>query len=258
MNRLHVVIILSSFFLFYDAKAQYYEEPDTVVIEKKNTIGLYISPAVNFMMNSFTHNPRVGIQYKRWLTDYKRLRLSLVHDKIKFSEADETFDPDNFISATDSSFTVATEKRNQRKTTLRAGMEWTNYQEKVDGFFGIDLIAGYKLDEYEMKMETYRWKNYTYPNGDTIQDFRQDQRLTRWPYAYKYEFIELGISPIIGWRFDIKSNFEFVVSASPEVSIAIPVASEWLGELPMPIGSPPDTEIEFRLRLLEMVLSYRF
>lgn len=258
MNKLRLAVITFSLLVCSRVKAQYYSHPDSIVLENRNTLGLYISPAVNFMMNSFAHNPRFGIQYKRWLTDYKRLRLSLVRDYIKFYETTDEFPINKYLSTKDSLLIVSSSQRNQQKTTLRAGLEWNSYSDNIDGFFGLDLIAGYKKDKYEMKLETYSWSKSSQYIGDTLYHFQLNQNQTTYPYAYNNTFIELGISPIIGWRFDIKDNFEFAVWASPEVTIAVPVSSEWLGDNPIPSGSTPDTEIEFRLRLLEMVLSYRF
>lgn len=257
MKTPQLVVLLTALLFISNMKAQYYEEPDTVIIENKNTLGLYVSPLATFMMNSFVHNPRVGIQYKRLLAPYKRLRLSLVNDIINYSYADEETNPIDFIKGTNEAIIVESEKRKEQKTTLRAGIEWSDYTKKVDALFGLDLMAGYKTDEYSLTEERYDFSPVVF-EGDTGYFLNTVPTKTTIPYSYFYEFIELGISPIIGWRFDIKDNFEFAVTASPEVTVAIPIASEWRGELPMPIGSPPDTEIEFRLRLLEMVLSYRF
>lgn len=257
MKKLQLIILLISLLCILNMKAQYYEEPDTVIIENKNTLGLYVSPLATFMMNSFVHNPRIGIQYKRLLAPYKRLRLSLVNDVIKYSYADEETNPIDFIKGTNEAIIAESEARKEQKTTLRAGLEWSDYTKKVDALFGLDIIAGYNTDEYSLTESRYDFTPVVI-EGDTGYFLNTAPTKIATPYSYFYEYIEVGLAPVIGWRFDIKNNWEFVVAASPEVSVAIPIASEWRGEQPMPIGSTPDTEIEFRLRLLEMVLSYRF
>lgn len=241
----------------FKIKAQYYELPDSIAIENKNTIGVFVSPIAGFMLNSFVYSPRYGLQYKRWLTDYKRLRLSLVHDFIEYDYGNNDFDESRFVQSTGSTLWMLSEFRTQRKTTLRAGLEWTDYSSKVDGYFGVDVIMGYKTDEYDMFYKAYNY--YTSTNSaDTADYVLANPALDRKPYSYYYQYIEFGIAPIIGWRFDIKKRFEFTVNASPELTVAIPVAQQWRGDAPMPYESRADTEIEFRLRLLEMVLSYRF
>lgn len=238
-------------------KAQYYELPDSVIIENKNSLGFYVSPVAAFMLNSFAYSPRFGLQYKRWLTDYKRLRLSLVHDFIEYDFGNNDFDESRFVQSTGSTLWMLSESRMQRKTTLRAGMEWTDYSSKIDSYFGFDIIAGYKSDEYDTYYKAYDY--YTSTNStDTADYVVANTSMDKRPYSYYYQYLEFGIAPIIGWRFDIKKRFEFTINASPELSVAIPIAQEWRGEMPMPIESRADTEIEFRLRLLEMVLSYRF
>jgi hypothetical protein len=209
------------------------------------------------MMNSFVHNPRIGIQYKRILAPYKRLRLSLVNDIINYTYTDDGTNAIDFIKGTNEAIIVESEVRKEQKTTLRAGLEWSDYTKKVDALFGLDLMAGYKTDEYSLTEELYDFSPVVI-EGDTGYFLNSTPTKTATPYSYFYEFLEVGLAPVIGWRFDIKDNWEFVVTASPEVRVSIPFASEWRGDEPMPIGSPPDTEIEFRLRLLEMVLSYRF
>ncbi len=237
--------------------AQYYELPDTVIIDKKNTVGLYVSPVAGFMMNSFILNPRYGVQYKRWLNEYKRLRLSVVHDVVQYEYDNNKFSPSNFVQSTGSTIMMLSEWRQQRKTTLRAGIEWTQYTKKIDSFFGFDIIAGYKTDEYYMDHTAYDYYTST-GSQDTANYIQANPAKSYRPYSYYNQYIELGIAPVIGWRFDVKNNWEFAVNVSPEVTVAIPVANQWKGDWPMPIESAPDTEIEFRLRLLEMVLSYRF
>lgn len=254
MYKIQIISVLAILLSVVDMQGQYYSERDTMTIDKKNSIGLYISPIVSFLMNSYANNPRYGLQYKRLIQNNKQLRLSLVYDQIKYQYRNNFPIEDNMVAISDSSFTIENESRNNRIATVRAGFEWSNYQKSYQGFFGLDIIAGYKDDLYHLEQLNYQ----TIQTTDGISFFRFDPTMNDLLYSYTYKFLILGVSPIIGWRFDIKNRLSYAISVSPEVTTAIPISSTWSGSSVFPLSSPPDTEIEFRLRVLEMVLSYRF
>lgn len=233
--------------------AQYYTEPDSVSV-KKNSIGLFITPIVSFAMDAYAPNPRYGVQYKRWLAPYKRLRIAYVHDKMLFDAPGDNLKDDNLLEITDKTITVFSESRKQWRNTLHIGLEWNESIKSNDAFFGLDIIAGYKQDHYQLKYAEYHY--YTSPAGELqIDDY--PSTLTT-PYGYHYDYIQLGIAPILGWRFNIREHFEFAVNASPEFTVSLPAKSEWLGTRTPPQVQLAQNEIEFRIRVLEMVLSYRF
>jgi hypothetical protein len=256
MNRYLIPLMCLVSFLSEGLQAQYYAEPDSVSV-KKNSLGLIITPAVSFAMDAYAPNPRYGVQYKRRLSPNKQLRLTYIHDKIKYGEPlDEDYMQDVLL-ITNNTFRVYSNTRKELRNSLRIGMEWTETVQSHDAFFGFDIIAGYQKDRYELTHLVYNYYTPSYPAGSS-QVIRQDNNRTEIAYGYKYDFIQLGIAPVIGWRFNIRQHFAFAVNASPELTFSLPVKSEWYGRLAPHYAQHPNMKIEFRMRVLEMVLSYRF
>jgi hypothetical protein len=253
MNKYFIPLLILVSFFSQRIQAQYFTAQDSVSV-KKNSIGLIISPIVSFVMDAYAPNPRYGVQYKRWLAPNKRLRLTYVHDKMLFDAPEDYLRDDNLIAITDKTITVYSETRKQWRNTLRVGLEWNESIKSNDAFFGLDIIAGYKQDHYQLEYSEY----FYYSGLDGVQRISSYPKSVTIPYGYKYDFIQLGIAPIIGWRFNIRSHFEFAVNASPELTVSLPAKSEWNGTMTPPNAQMAQTEIEFRLRVLEMVLSYRF
>ncbi len=251
--RIYLLIILGISTL--RLQGQYYE-PDSLPAMQRNSLGIILNPAVGVMLNNPIPFQRYGLHYKRWITEYKRLRMSLVYDNNRLNEPSEFFSLQQFVGATDSTFTLSTELHQERKYQLRMGMEWSEYRQGIDGFFGLDFFAGYKQEKYDLEHRTY-YHATTTNNGDSLQRVYEDITKRNRPIAYMHEFFEIGLAPIIGWRFFIRKHFELALNASPEVGVAFPMRTTWRGTAPSNINNRAQTEIEFRLRLLEIVLSYR-
>jgi hypothetical protein len=234
--------------------AAQYAEPDTISISKKNSVGIYINPFAIAFMGNEVNDLRLGVQYKYILADNKRLRISAVYDRQDLERPRRSLDPADIYRITDSTEVTRDYGHERSRANMRLGYEWSDYTDPVDAFYAVDIVLGYSSEEYREGLATYL-REATDSTG-VLNGVDDELHAHALPIAYNYHFLEMGLAPVFGWRFLMKQQWELQASISPEFYYAFPVKEEWLGDSRQPLDYRASSTLEFRLRVLELVLSY--
>jgi hypothetical protein len=228
------------------ARAQYVETSEEVVTPKvyKNQLGLGMNPLLVVGLGGDAQHVHYGIQYKRMMGESRMLRLSAFIQGGK--NVPELGAP---IGMTDTSLFVPSEYDNYEVKEFRIGMEWSNYNERFDGFYGFDFITGIDRQTGFEAIHEYRISAEDSPNlygqklgSDTLTYFTDD-------------YLLIGLAPFFGYRVGIGRRFDLTAWLSPEFVYMAPLKSDTRGVQQI---HRQNAYINFRLRLLDVMLSYKF
>ncbi len=218
-------------------KAQYYEA-DTTSIALKNSFGLYLNAPVAIAIRAGTNHLRNGMQYKRLLQDYKKFRLSFFH------QFNEEYNSNilNYYSY-DTLLIESTSFSKYDYAEFRMGLEWSDYTEQFDTFYAIDIVTGFDKSINSVWETSHEIEN----NG-----FRQATKLIK---DDTEKSLMVGLAALIGYRVDIQKHWDITGNFSPEFIYKLPISSH--SSLPQP-GAINRCSLHFNLRILDLVLAYRF
>lgn len=246
IKRLLLILhILTSAYLLSAQYVNTEKESNTQV--KRNSIGLIINPVVSVFLGSSPYDMRAGILYRRRLTDYKSLRFS---GAVQFKEA--MYDRDNYVSGiTDSTIQIIYPSDSYFRTEARIGIEWSDYTSNSDSFYAIELIAGHISNtESSRKIDYQRVNNAAYPVGVQLTDSIG--------YCTRVNSVVIGLAPVIGWRGRFREKWECMASISPEVYFTSPYKTIYCVDSSSGFEMNRSSSLDFRLRLLDLAISYHF
>lgn len=227
-------------------RAQYVEDSDNKNSQKpyKNHLGIGLNPLIVVGLGGDAEHVHYGLQYKRMLGESRMLRISA------FVQGNKNVpDLGAPIGITDSSLFVRSEYDMYNVTEFRVGMEWSNYKERFDGFYGFDLITGIdrqtefeSIHEYLINTETTPTLYGQRLGSDTITYFTDS-------------YLMIGLAPFFGYRVGIGQRFNITAWMSPEFVYMSPLRSDTHGVQQL---HRQNAYINFRLRLIDVMLSFKF
>lgn len=232
--------------------AQYYTEPDTMRVEKKNTLGVFITTPVVWLMGGSPRVPRAAVQFKRNLRPERSLRVTATYDQLNGYYDSYDYALINVVSVSDTSITYDWRYDYSWRATLRGGMEWSSPSKKLGPYYGFDGILGYG-EKYDYRtLETYKADTLggnLYPNTmESISSvpYRAETRSTLWA----------GFDFTVGWRIRFGKGWQWQTQFSPEFYVLI---DRNVRVQQGTFFSPePWTTVDMRLRMLESMICYRF
>jgi hypothetical protein len=226
--------------------AQYVETDQNTTNDQphKNSIGIGLNPMMAVAMGADASHVHYGLQYKRMLNENRMLRITgFIQGE---QNAPELGAP---IGLTDSSLFVNSSYDSYNVKEFRAGLEWSNYKERFDGFYGFDLITGIDRQTSFESIHQYTINTEEGPNlygqllgKDTLTYFTDD-------------YLMIGLAPFFGYRVGIGKRFDLTAWMSPEFVYMAPLRSDTHGVQQI---HRQNAYIDFRLRLLDVMLSYKF
>jgi hypothetical protein len=237
-------LLVVSVALMNFASAQYVETEEKER-PKKNGIGFGINPIVAVMLGAGNQGLHYGIQYRRLLNDNSRLRTGLFYQSAKFS-----LDNGAPVGITDSTLIKLNGSNGYRTGEFRMGIEFSDFTAKHDAFYGVDAIVGYNHSYYhEVREEvlTQRLEDSQNIYGEVVSTDTVK-------YYSDYSMV-LGIAPTVGFRVQMKEHMELLASASFEIVYNGAIKTDTYGVNQIHSNS---SFLEFRTRILDLVLSYRF
>lgn len=249
--RIYLFCLLS-LFSFTRSSAQYVSPESTETSSTpKNSVGIIFNPVVSVMLGSAPYDMRAGLMYRRQLTQNKTLRAS---GAIQFREA--AFDqPGDVIAVTDSTIKMSYATDSYFRTEIRCGIEWSDYSEKSDAFYALELIAGnHSRTESSNKIDYRRLAGIDNETNSILGTQLTDSV----GYCTKQQSILIGVAPVIGWRCVFKQKWEFMASFSPEVVFTSPYKTSYCTDNSDDHQMEEASSVDFRLRLLDVVLAYHF
>lgn len=220
------------------------EEKNDKTELRKNSLGIGLNPFAVIALGGDAAHIHYGLQYKRLLNENRSLRITGFVQSHTDAPA-----PGAPIDRTDSTLFVRSQYSEYAVKEFRIGMEWSNFKERFDGFYGFDLITGIdRQTEFESIHEyTFAGENASslYGNkigSDTLTYFTDD-------------YLMIGLAPFFGYRVGIGHRVDLTAWLSPEFVYLAPVKSDTHD---VPQVHRQNASINFRLRLLDLMLSYRF
>jgi hypothetical protein len=240
--------VLVFILLTVQMQAQYVELPEKSEKNKnelrKNSIGLGMNPLAVAALGVDASDVHYGLQYKRLLNENRLLRVTGFIQS--HTDAPALGAP---IARTDSTLFVRSEYDRYEVTEFRVGMEWSNYKERFDGFYGFDLITGIDRQTGFESIHEYTYSGENAPNlygnkigSDTLTYFTDD-------------YLMIGFAPFFGYRVGIGQRVDLTAWLSPEFVYLAPIKSNTHD---VPQVHRQNASINFRLRLLDLMLSYKF
>jgi hypothetical protein len=241
-------------FLFFCGivSAQYYEQVDTVVVRKKNAVGVFLTAPVLILMGGEPRVPRLGLQYRRTLSPEKTLRLTATYDQLngQFDSYDLVLG--DVVGFGDSAITYNFRYDYHWRTMFRAGLEWSNPDARLAPVYGFDAMLGYSKHYDYRSLITYGIDTAaTSPVPDMENQLSE--------IAYRDEIRQMywaGVDFSVGWRVSFGRGWQWQMQFSPELYVLV---DKRVSVVPGTyFSSTPWPSIDMRLRILESVLIYRF
>lgn len=232
--------MLSSFLV----KAQYIETEDKPIL-KKNSIGVGLNPVVAMMLGASSENLHYSLNYRRLLNENRRLRTIMNY------QWDKNYYSDNLpVRLTDTTITLIGRNYGYQYAELKVGMEWSDFKSKYDGFYGFDVLVGYhKYDDlltHEERFVVSSANGYgrvgSLASRDTV-------------IYYTNHSLVIGFAPFFGYRVEMNEHWELLAWMSPEFVYILPIKTDTHG---VQQYYRANSTINFRLRLLDVVVGYRF
>ncbi|MCC6600630.1 MAG: hypothetical protein IT223_08125 [Crocinitomicaceae bacterium] len=224
---------------------------DSTMAGKKNAVGLYITSPVVALAGAFPYNTRLGLVYKQRRRDIRSFRLQGVVDLYDLLDDDGKLS--TVIELTDTTMTYLYESDKEMTATLRSGFEWSDPKKAVSAVYGVDLIAG--LGYY-----SYKEKHITYYQDTTANTIRPDFNRSvseKTIEDYSRQNFYAGIDFTFGCRANIGKSWSMVAQISPEILFS-PIRDLHYNIVPHPLVKDESFAVDFRLRLIELLLYYRF
>jgi len=220
-------------------------------ITPKNSLGLIFNPVVSVMLGSAPYDMRAGLLFRRIISDNKSIRASA---SIQFREA--LYDSQGYVtSIADTSVKMAYLADSYFRTELRGGVEWSDYTEKSDAFYAVELIVG-SISRTESSREiNYRLLSNTNQNTTSLLGSQLTDSIG---FCTKQQSAIIGLAPVMGWRCVFKKKWEFMASFSPEIIFTAPYKTAYCIDNSKFHTMDEASSIEFRLRLLDVALAYHF
>jgi hypothetical protein len=225
--------------------SQYVELSEDTVQIQKNSVGVVINPIVAMALGAGTSELHYGVTYKRVVAQNKRLRFAGLYQSYK--ENDNLGSP---VFASDSNIIFNSIQNSYQYGEFRMGMEWSDFREKHDGIYGLDVLVGYdkRSDTEHLRVMEHNTapadgEHAYYMASDTIVNNRVEHSLA------------IGIAPVIGYRVLMKQHWELMATCSPEIVYYSALKTEGRST---PGAESLSSTLLFRLRLLDLVFSYNF
>jgi|GEM_PF-5642088 hypothetical protein len=240
------ITLLLFVLLGLDQHAQYVEtEVETKKTPKKNAFGVVINPAVAMMLGAGTSGLHYGLQYKRLIQNNRRLRLAT------YFQSNKSIDFYGVpYTISDTSLTFRLTNHGYQYAEFRFGMEWSDFTKSMDGIYGLEVIAGLDKSFEELRLS----ERITSQSPSTIGIY-QDEISNTLQSETTVKSVVFGIAPIFGYRVNIQEHLELIATISPEIVYSTPITD---GYSRSSAAFSDNSGLIFRLRLLDLVLSYRF
>jgi hypothetical protein len=240
--KIHSILILLC--ISTTSLAQYVEPDNSKsdIQTHKNSIGIGLNPMMAVAIGADASHVHYGLQYKRSLSENKMLRITgFIQGEKNGPELGEP------IGLTDSSLFVNSSYDQYSVIELRAGLEWSNYKERFDGFYGFDT----GIDRQTTLESVHQYKIDTEEGPDLYGQLLGKDTLT----YFTDDYLMIGLAPFFGYRVGIGKRFDLTAWMSPEFVYMAPLRSDTHGVQQI---HRQNAYIDFRLRLLDVMLSYRF
>ncbi len=244
LKQILTLLLLS--IMAFTTNAQYVETVDPAkVLPAKNAFGVVINPVVAMMLGAGTGGLHYGLQYKRLIENNRRFRVA------SYFQTEKTNDHEGFpVMMSDTSLTFQTSTSGYQYAEVRLGMEWSDFTQKMDGIYGLDLIAGYDKSFEELRLSERITTQSPASNG-----IFQDEISNKLQSETTVKSLVIGVAPMFGYRFNIQEHLELIATLSPEIVYSMPISDGYSRNSP---AFADNSGLIFRLRLLDLVLSYRF
>ncbi|MDZ4752076.1 MAG: hypothetical protein SGI87_10705 [Flavobacteriales bacterium] len=229
---------------------QYVEEIEEIPLHH-HSFGINVSPALVLISGGLPVNPRIGIVYKNQTRTSRKFRLTFNAQFYDPFDIDPDVEYYGLALLSDTTRSIRYRSSDKMDMDFRIGLEWSNPTKKVTPFYGIDLILGHSTinDIYGTKftvLDTAFCSN-CYVDDITVAPLYNSQTS---------QFIYAGFDFTVGWKIVIKNKVDLYLQFSPEFRYQA-MYNEIL-DLDEPRMFNYSSGIDFRLRVLEAWVSYRF
>ncbi len=243
------------------SSAQYYDEAgkDSLNTQRKNIVGLHLNVPLTFIMTASPNYLQIGLSYKRQIEDYKRL----VFQANWIPEVYENNDQLNLVGTNDSLLIYSSRFQKSNDFILGVGQEWGNYSKTISPYYGVDFLFGYGiLNEtnryYKARRDTIG-SSVIFSEGDTVNYSRAVVDYDNAPYPSKIDTRSyiVGATFTLGCRVQVKSRFEIWTQMTPRILYShrqLTYENINTGRK----GSFDSNSFDFQLRLLQVLLAYKF
>jgi hypothetical protein len=238
------------------AGAQYIEA-DSVYAGRRNSLMFLANPVVAFALQSNGESLQYGISFKRVLSNTRRLKLALGHEYVDLSPKQSASTGRYFQQSSDSTIAAIALNETFNRTTIRGGLEWSEYLAKNAMYYGVDLQLGARKQHYDAY--TYHYSKLELDSSQinpTVFSSAPDSIVGVYDYSNRY--IDIGLAIHIGYRIQLKEKWEVNLSFSPEFNVYFAGKNTWNLETPAPLQYLPSSGFEMQLRLLLVDIGYRF
>jgi hypothetical protein len=257
ISRFCAIITLS--FCVLATQAQYVTNTDTSAVLSKNIIGLHINAPLSVMMSSTPGYLQLGTSYKRQITDYKRLVLQANWIPTVYDNNDELF----IIGSNDSLLIYESRNSKSNDYLFGVGVEWADYTKRISPYYGVDLLLGYGASQISSQYYKARRNDNEYyvvfNDADTVyySTAKADYLNASLPGITKEQNFTAGAAFTLGCRIELKSRFEVWAQLTPRLFIShrqLDYENQTTGRK----SSFDTTDLEFQLRLLQVLFAYKF
>ncbi len=235
-----LTLVLYSFLI----NAQYLEVEEKPIL-KKNSIGVGLNPMLALMLGASAENLHYSLNYRRLLNENRRLRTI-----VNYQWGMDYYFDNLPVGGTDSTIVMKGGNFGYQYAELKVGMEWSDFKSKHDGFYGFDVLVGY--DKY-YDLQTHE-ERFTVNNAYGFIRIGSLAGLDTVTYYTNHSFA-IGLAPFFGYRVEMNEHWELLAWMSPEFAYVIPVKTDTHG---IQQYYHANSTINFRLRLLDVVVGYRF
>lgn len=224
--------------------AQYVAEEPTSGKLKKNDLGLQMNPFLVTVMGGMNEGLSYGIVYKRLIAENSRLRFSL-----SYAFDNSSYRREVPIAVVDSLLYKSTQNESFKDAEFRIGREWCDFRKPNDAIYAVDIIAGHRTNVDQLNTSIHNMNIYT---GNGLYGEVMADSLTK---RSTQKSLAFGLGFSAGYRVTIQDRLELMATVSPEVVYYTTYESS---ETPIESDATGSDGIEFRFRLLDIVLTYRF